>query len=93
MADLFSPLLAGDLSLANRIVMAPLTRSRAGADGVPTETMAEHYAQRASVGLIISEAPFKAFPGQLPTVSPASSPPRSSPARGRSPTRCTRRED
>ena len=64
MADLFSPLLAGDLSLANRIVMAPLTRSRAGADGVPTETMAEHYAQRASVGLIISEGTFQSLPGK-----------------------------
>jgi N-ethylmaleimide reductase len=62
--DLFSPLLAGDLSLANRIVMAPLTRSRAGADGVPTEIMAEHYAQRASVGLIISEGTFQSLPGK-----------------------------
>jgi len=69
MPDLFTPLTAGDLELANRIVMAPLTRSRAGADGVPTEIMAEHYAQRASVGLIISEGTFpsragKAFDGQ-----------------------------
>jgi len=67
--DLFTPLIAGDLSLANRIVMAPLTRSRAGADGVPTDVMVEHYQQRASVGLIISEGTFqsaagKAFDGQ-----------------------------
>jgi N-ethylmaleimide reductase len=67
--DLFSPLAAGDLSLANRIVMAPLTRTRASADGVPTDLMAEHYAQRASVGLIISEGTFpspagKGFEGQ-----------------------------
>jgi N-ethylmaleimide reductase len=67
--DLFSPLVAGDLSLANRIVMAPLTRSRAAADGIPNADMVEHYAQRASVGLIISEGTFpsqagKAFDGQ-----------------------------
>lgn len=69
MPDLFSPLVAGDLSLANRVVMAPLTRTRAGADGVPTEVMVEHYAQRASVGLIVSEGTFptqagKGFEGQ-----------------------------
>jgi N-ethylmaleimide reductase len=64
MPDLFSPLVAGDLSLNNRIVMAPLTRSRAGADGVPTEVMAEHYAQRASVGLIVSEGTFQSLPGK-----------------------------
>jgi N-ethylmaleimide reductase len=62
--DLFSPLVAGDLSLANRIVMAPLTRSRAGDDGIPTAVMAEHYAQRASVGLIISEGTFQSLPGK-----------------------------
>jgi N-ethylmaleimide reductase len=67
--DLFSPLVAGELSLANRIVMAPLTRSRAAADGVPNEFMVQHYEQRASVGLIISEGTFpslagKAFDGQ-----------------------------
>jgi N-ethylmaleimide reductase len=54
--DLFSPLELGPYTLKNRIVMAPLTRSRAGADGVPTEIMAEYYRQRASAGLIISEA-------------------------------------
>jgi len=64
MPDLFSPLVIGDLSLANRIVMAPLTRSRAGADGIPTDVMAEHYAQRASVGLIISEGTFQSLPGK-----------------------------
>jgi N-ethylmaleimide reductase len=74
--DLFTPLVAGDLSLANRIVMAPLTRSRAGADGVPTDVMVEHYQQRASVGLIISEGTFqseagKAFDGQPGLVTDA----------------------
>lgn len=69
MPDLFSPLVAGDLTLANRIVMAPLTRTRASDDGVPTDVMVEHYAQRASVGLIVSEGTFpssagKGFDGQ-----------------------------
>ncbi len=55
-SDLFSPYQLGSLTLANRIVMAPLTRSRAGAGDVPTPLMAAYYAQRASAGLIISEA-------------------------------------
>lgn len=54
--DLFTPLELGPYTLRNRIVMAPLTRSRAGDDGVPTEIMAEYYRQRASAGLIVSEA-------------------------------------
>lgn len=54
---LFTPIDVGDLTLPNRIVLAPLTRSRAGQPGdVPTALMAEYYAQRASAGLIISEA-------------------------------------
>lgn len=56
MAELNSPLILGDLHLKNRVVMAPLTRCRATADRVPTAMMAEYYAQRASAGLIISEA-------------------------------------
>lgn len=56
MAELSSPLILGDLHLKNRVIMAPLTRSRATDDRVPTPMMAEHYAQRASAGLIISEA-------------------------------------
>ena len=55
-SDLFRPVRLGPYTLANRIVMAPLTRSRAGAGDVPTELMAEYYAQRASAGLIVSEA-------------------------------------
>jgi N-ethylmaleimide reductase len=54
-SDLFQPLRLGPYQLANRIVMAPLTRSRAGVDGVPRPLMAEYYAQRASAGLIIAE--------------------------------------
>ena len=56
MAELDSPLVLGDLHLKNRVVMAPLTRSRASDDRVPTPMMAEYYAQRASAGLILSEA-------------------------------------
>ncbi|WP_053144526.1 alkene reductase [Pseudomonas sp. P97.38] len=53
---LFEPYALGDLTLANRIVMAPLTRNRAGAGLVPTELTATYYAQRAAAGLIITEA-------------------------------------
>ena len=55
MPDLFDPLVAGDLHLPNRIVMAPLTRCRAGGR-VPNDLMARYYEQRASAGLILSEA-------------------------------------
>lgn len=54
--DLFSPMQMGALQLANRIVMAPVTRSRMAEDGVPNEMHATYYAQRASAGLIIAEA-------------------------------------
>jgi N-ethylmaleimide reductase len=55
MTDLFEPVQLGSYRLRNRIVMAPLTRSRADSDGTPTPLMAEYYAQRASAGLIIAE--------------------------------------
>lgn len=55
MTSLFDPARAGDLHLPNRIVMAPLTRNRAP-HAVPTPLMAEYYAQRASAGLLITEA-------------------------------------
>jgi len=54
--SLFSPLQVGDISLANRIIMAPLTRSRAEAVRIPNDLMKQYYVQRASAGLIISEA-------------------------------------
>jgi N-ethylmaleimide reductase len=54
--DLFDPVQLGALTPKNRIVMAPLTRSRAGDAGVPGPMNAEYYAQRASAGLIVSEA-------------------------------------
>jgi N-ethylmaleimide reductase len=56
MASLFDPLKLGALELPNRIAMAPLTRARSGREAVPNELMAAYYAQRASAGLIISEA-------------------------------------
>ncbi len=54
--DLFSPVKLGAISLNNRVVMAPLTRNRAGDGGVPQPINATYYEQRASAGLIISEA-------------------------------------
>jgi N-ethylmaleimide reductase len=56
MNSLFSPLKIGQYTLKNRMVMAPLTRGRAGADGIPTNIMAKYYGQRASSGLVIAEA-------------------------------------
>src|SRR5215218_9940792 len=67
--DLFSPVALGDLELANRVVMAPLTRMRSGVAGVPGDLVVEHYKQRAGVGLIITEGTYpntesRAYPGQ-----------------------------
>ena len=56
MTTIFDPIKLGDLELANRIIMAPLTRCRADEGRVPNALMAEYYVQRASAGLILSEA-------------------------------------
>jgi 2,4-dienoyl-CoA reductase-like NADH-dependent reductase (Old Yellow Enzyme family) len=56
MPTLNDPIRIGDLDLPNRVLMAPLTRARATEDRVPTHLMLEYYVQRASAGLIISEA-------------------------------------
>lgn len=57
MSRLFDPLPLGPITLPNRVVMAPMTRSRSGQPGdVPNALMAEYYAQRATAGLIVSEA-------------------------------------
>jgi len=56
MADLFSPVELGDIVLKNRIVMAPLTRNRAGEGGVPQDINVTYYEQRATAGLIVTEA-------------------------------------
>jgi N-ethylmaleimide reductase len=56
MANLFESVQLGSLVLANRVFMAPLTRNRADADGVPGKLAATYYTQRASAGLIVTEA-------------------------------------
>ena len=56
MASLFDPVTIGNTLLKNRMIMAPLTRGRAGSEGIPDELMAEYYGQRASAGLVIAEA-------------------------------------
>ena len=56
MSSLFDPIALGAIDAPNRILMAPLTRGRADRQAVPTPIMADYYAQRASAGLIISEA-------------------------------------
>ncbi|MEL6108369.1 MAG: alkene reductase [Planctomycetota bacterium] len=53
---LFQPFSMHDLELANRIVLAPMTRARAGTERVPTDVMADYYRQRASAGLVLTEA-------------------------------------
>ena len=55
MADIFAPVRLGDLQLANRIVMAPMTRDRAGPQDEPTPVMVDYYRQRAGAGLIVTE--------------------------------------
>jgi N-ethylmaleimide reductase len=54
-SDLFQPVTVGSCGLTNRVVMAPLTRSRAGPDGIPRPLMVDYYEQRSSAGLIIAE--------------------------------------
>jgi N-ethylmaleimide reductase len=76
MATLFSSLQLGDIQLPNRIVMAPLTRVRAGPTHVPNDLMVEYYAQRASSGLVITECTMVdrhacAFMGEGGIYSPA----------------------
>jgi hypothetical protein len=52
---LFTPYTLGAINLPNRIIMAPMTRNRADENGVPRPMMADHYAQRAAAGLLITE--------------------------------------
>lgn len=66
---LFSPMTLGELELPNRLVMAPLTRVRSGKEGIPGPLVVQHYRQRASLGLIVSEGTYpshagRGFPGQ-----------------------------
>lgn len=64
MNSLFEPVQLGDLRLANRVVMAPMTRNRADADGVPNELMAEYYGQRGDAGLVVAEGTWPSAAGQ-----------------------------
>ncbi|MEO5347992.1 MAG: alkene reductase, partial [Magnetococcus sp. YQC-9] len=64
MSQLFTPIRVGRHTLPNRLVMAPMTRSRADDTGVPDDLVATYYAQRASAGLIITEGVFPAAMGK-----------------------------
>lgn len=55
MAAIVEPFVLGPITLSNRFVMAPMTRSRAHYDGVPGDLAATYYAQRAGIGLIVAE--------------------------------------
>jgi len=86
--NLFTPVRLGAVEAPNRIVMAPLTRMRAGPGRLPTPLMAEYYAQRAAAGLIVSEATAISQQGTAAPTRPASSPTNKSPAGGKSPKPC-----
>lgn len=62
--ELFTPTTLGGVELPNRLVMAPLTRLRAGDEGVPGDLLVEHYRQRASLGLIITEGTWPVMEGR-----------------------------
>ena len=62
--SLYDPMEIGSMTLANRIVMAPLTRNRAGSGGVPQDIAVEYYRQRAGFGLIVTEGTQPSAVGQ-----------------------------
>lgn len=64
MTDIWTPIEIGHLALKNRLVMAPMTRSRAAPDGTPGALAAEYYAQRAGLGLLVSEGTQPSDAGQ-----------------------------
>lgn len=64
MKQLFDPVTLGELRLANRIVMAPMTRNRASRDGIPTDIMRQYYADRSDAGLIVAEGTWPSITGQ-----------------------------
>lgn len=70
MTKLWSPTTVGRMTLSHRLAMAPMTRSRALPDGTPNELSAEYYAQRASLGLLISEGAQPSDDGQGYTLTP-----------------------
>ncbi|MFF2486207.1 alkene reductase [Microbacterium sp. NPDC058062] len=63
-SPLFQPITFGSIDLANRIVMAPLTRMRSGDLGVPGDLLVEYYRQRAGVGMIVTEGTYPSFESQ-----------------------------
>jgi N-ethylmaleimide reductase len=71
---LWQPIQVGDIKLNHRLAMAPMTRGRAAAHGVPTDLNAEYYAQRASTALIISEGTQPSDDGQGYLFTPESTP-------------------
>lgn len=64
MPKLFEPTRLGSLKLNNRVIMAPMTRSRASEDGTPTEMMVDYYRQRANAGMIIAEGTYPSENGK-----------------------------
>jgi N-ethylmaleimide reductase len=70
MQELFAPLDLGRIVVPNRIAMAPMTRQRAGLDGVPTDLMVEYYRQRAGAGLLVTEGVFPSDMGNGYLFSP-----------------------
>ncbi|MGW2825794.1 oxidoreductase [Streptomyces sp. NPDC001443] len=68
--DVFSPVSFGDISAGNRLVMCPMTRRRADADGTPNDLMREYYRQRASAGLIVTESVHPSLVGKAYSGSP-----------------------
>jgi 2,4-dienoyl-CoA reductase-like NADH-dependent reductase (Old Yellow Enzyme family) len=70
MTTLWSPVKIGKLNLNHRLAMAPMTRSRAKPDGTPSDSAAQYYAQRASLGLLISEGTQPSADGQGYTTTP-----------------------
>ncbi|MDO8352053.1 MAG: alkene reductase, partial [Aestuariivirga sp.] len=70
MNSLWDPVKLGNITLPHRFAMAPMTRSRAKPDGTPGDLAAEYYAQRASLGLIITEGTQPSDDGQGYTTTP-----------------------
>ena len=64
MSKLFTPIQVGRYTLPNRLVMAPMTRSRSDEAGVPSDLVATYYEQRADAGLIIAEGTFPSAMGK-----------------------------
>jgi N-ethylmaleimide reductase len=64
MTDLFGPLRLGSIDMTNRVVMAPMTRSRSDDEGNPTDVMVDYYRQRASAGLIVAEGTYPSENGK-----------------------------